>query len=190
MSRRTIDREYAEHECDEVCQDILARDRAELRDRGLLSDRNRFARGQRVEEERFETRRNRHRDLGTRISGQECDVERNECACQRERDFDECHEWLTRGRWNSCDWNRCNRCDWNNRWRCNRCERERNRDCQRNHETCNNREECCEFERNDRCRCGNNRWNRGWNRGCMGWRRGVNCDRNRRFRNCRCFDEF
>lgn len=179
MSRRTIDREYAEHECDEICQDILARDRAEFRERRQSGNRECCTREGNNSNDYVTNRRNR-RDVGTRISGQECDMDSN---CRR--DCDECHECLTRNCWgcNNCRWNRwgSNRCGC--RSRCNRCERERCRDCD-----WDNRSDCDCDDRScrnwGRCGC-----NRSWNQGC-GCRRGVNCDRNRRFRDCNCCNEY
>ena len=171
MSRRTVQREYAEKECDEVCQDILARDRIELRERSRTTERcgcnntRRCTCNDDVEETRCRTRscdcddwdndnsefsRTTRNRTGTRlvtrnrISGEECSTEDED----------------------NCDWEdpcRCNR---------NRCG------CNTNWNTCG-----CNRCRNTSCGC-NTTWNRRNNRcGCS---RGLNCDRNRRLRSCEC----
>ena len=120
MTRRMIEREYAHEECDEVCQDILTRDRIELRER---TNRNRS--GCQTETQ-YTRRRTPNLDTGNRISGQECETETTTCKC----------------------------------W-----------------------EDPC---RNQRCGCGCNYNRCGYNRRGCGYSRGLNCDRNRRLRSCRC----
>lgn len=114
MTRRIVEREYAHEECDEVCQDILTRDRMELRQRT-----NRERCGCQNQETECMRRQTPNFYTGNRMSGQECEVENTNC----------------------------------NHWE-------------------------------DPCRC---RYNRCgcYRRGC-GYTRGLNCDRNRRLRSCRC----
>ena len=129
MTRRMIDREYAQEECDEVCQDILTKDRIEIRERT-----NRNNRG--CERRRCETRCNNTNEVlnrrtnfatGTRISGEECPVEETNCSNWE----DPCRcRWNTCGcqQWNTCGCQQCNRCGCRN----NRCGYTRGLNCDRN----------------------------------------------------------
>lgn len=123
MTRRMIDREYAPEECDEVCQDILMRDRIELRQR---TNRNNCGCERRCNNADEVLNRRTNFAQGTRISGEECEMEAYNCdtwndPCRCRRNCCGCQQWNRCGcRNNGCGCTRGLNCDRNRRLRsCN-----------------------------------------------------------------------